>query len=91
MMGIGPGHICFIGSGRDDEDKLVNMVIANFLQRQMKRVAVLRGGYAAIHEASDASLEEAIADHDEERCLVCIQRHASGRTNGPKATNSASK
>lgn len=25
-------HLCFIGSGREEEDQYVNMVIANFLQ-----------------------------------------------------------
>ena len=28
----GGEHLCFMGSGREEEDQYVNMVVANFLQ-----------------------------------------------------------
>jgi TBC1 domain family member 23 len=39
-------HLCFIGSGREDEDQYVHMVVAHFLQRHSKYVSVVNGGYA---------------------------------------------
>ena len=34
----GGEHLCFMGSGREEEDQYVNMVVANFLQVQIKRI-----------------------------------------------------
>ena len=87
--GMGPNHICFVGSGRDEEDRVVNMVIANFLQRQMKRVSVLRGGFAAVHKASVGNLDEAIADHDEKHCMVCLDQLAGNDTVKDNRSNSS--
>lgn len=41
----GGEHLCFMGSGHDDEDKYVNMVVANFLQRKIKYISLALGGY----------------------------------------------
>lgn len=41
----GGEHLCFIGSGHDEEDKYVNMVVANFLQRKIKYISLALGGY----------------------------------------------
>ena len=41
-------HICFIGSGRDQEDQYVHMVVASFLQKRHQYVSLARGGYAGI-------------------------------------------
>ena len=38
-------HLCFIGSGREEEDQYVHMVVANFLQRHLAFVSVVAGGY----------------------------------------------
>ena len=37
--------MCFMGSGHDDEDKYVNMVVSNFLQRKINFVSLALGGY----------------------------------------------
>lgn len=37
--------MCFMGVGRDDEDKYVNMVVSNFLQRKINFVSLALGGY----------------------------------------------
>jgi len=39
-------HLCFIGSGREEEDQYVHMVVAYFLQRHLAFVSVVAGGYA---------------------------------------------
>lgn len=41
----GGQHLCFMGSGNDDEDKYVNMVVSNFLQRKINFVSLALGGY----------------------------------------------
>jgi hypothetical protein len=41
----GGEHLCFMGSGHDEEDKYVNMVVANFLQRKIKYISLALGGY----------------------------------------------
>lgn len=33
----GGEHLCFMGSGREEEDQYVNMVVANFLQVKLRR------------------------------------------------------
>ncbi len=39
-------QLCFMGSGRDEEDQYLHMVIASFLQKGMQYVSLARGGYA---------------------------------------------
>ncbi len=41
----GGEHLCFMGSGREEEDKYVRMVVAYFLQRNTKYVSIALGGY----------------------------------------------
>lgn len=44
----GGEHLCFIGSGHEDEDKYVNMVVSNFLQRKINFISLALGGYEAL-------------------------------------------
>jgi hypothetical protein len=41
----GGEHLCFVGSGREEEDQYVNMVVSSFLQRHVPKVGLLSGGY----------------------------------------------
>ena len=41
----GGEHLCFIGSGHDEEDKYVRMVVAYFLRHNTKYVSIASGGY----------------------------------------------
>jgi len=41
----GGEHLCFIGSGHEEEDKYVRMVVAYFLRRNTKYVSIASGGY----------------------------------------------
>jgi len=38
-------HLCFLGSGREQEDQYVNMVVAKFLQKAIPYVCIARGGF----------------------------------------------
>lgn len=49
----GGQHLCFMGSGQDDEDKYVNMVVSNFLQRKINFVSLALGGYTELEKAID--------------------------------------
>ena len=46
----GGQHLCFMGSGNDDEDKYVNMVVSNFLQRKINFVSLALGGYKELRQ-----------------------------------------
>jgi len=37
-----------MGSGREEEDQYVHMVVANFLQKKTKYVSFARGGYKGV-------------------------------------------
>lgn len=67
----GGEHLCFMGSGRLDEDQYMHMVVASFLQKNTQYVSVLTGGYAAIHEYFGQHTNEYLKDHDPLRCLMC--------------------
>lgn len=64
-------HLCFLGSGRDDEDMVVMMVVASFLQKGTQYVSLLTGGYRAIHEYFGDHMVDCLEDHDPVKCLVC--------------------
>ncbi|XP_031632147.1 TBC1 domain family member 23 [Contarinia nasturtii] len=68
----GGEHLCFMGSGRMDEDQYMHMVVASFLQKNTQYVSVLTGGYASIHEYFGHHTNEYLKDHDSMRCLMCI-------------------
>lgn len=67
----GGEHLCFLGSGRLEEDQYTHMVVASFLQKNTKYVSLLTGGYEAIHEYFGDSMIDCLEDHDPLRCLVC--------------------
>ena len=41
----GGEHLCFLGSGREQEDQYVVMVVAKFLQKAVPYVSLARGGF----------------------------------------------
>ncbi|CAF3202990.1 unnamed protein product [Rotaria socialis] len=47
----GGDHLCFMGSGRDEEDKYVRMVVAYFLRRNIKYISIASGGYRVLAKA----------------------------------------
>ena len=46
----GGEHLCFLGSGREQEDQYANMVIAKFLQKSIPYVSLARGGFLGRYE-----------------------------------------
>lgn len=39
----GGKHLCFLGSGRDEEDQYTHMVVASFLQKNTQYISMLMG------------------------------------------------
>ncbi|XP_061188960.1 TBC1 domain family member 23-like [Saccostrea echinata] len=76
----GGEHLCFIGSGREEEDQYVHMVIANFLQKHYQYVSFAKGGYQSLHEILKDRLSEGLTSHNPKHCIVC----------NPEACNSSS-
>lgn len=68
----GGEHLCFMGSGRLDEDQYMHMVVASFLQKNTQYVSVLTNGYASIHDYFGQHTNEFLKDHNPTRCLMCI-------------------
>lgn len=63
----GGEHLCFIGSGRGDEDdSYVHMVVASFLQKRHKYVSLLYGGYQSLHRyILDNRWDHYLVDHNQ--------------------------
>ncbi|UJR13830.1 hypothetical protein I4U23_000841 [Adineta vaga] len=49
----GGEHLCFMGSGNDEQDKYVRMVVAYFLQRNTKYISIASGGYRALAKVNE--------------------------------------
>ncbi|KAM3186752.1 hypothetical protein ACTXT7_003722 [Hymenolepis weldensis] len=65
-------HIVFMGSGRQAEDRVANMVIAHFLRLNTPYVSMVDGGYAAFHEAlGPLEFSRFLVSHDEDLCFIC--------------------
>ena len=41
----GGEHLCFLGSGRQEEDQYTHMVVASFLQKHTQYVSMVASGY----------------------------------------------
>ncbi|KAH9504514.1 hypothetical protein Btru_063009 [Bulinus truncatus] len=55
-------HLCFMGSGKEEEDQYVNMVVANILQKGKQYVSIAKGGYPALHNILKATSQNGVAD-----------------------------
>lgn len=67
----GGQNLCFMGSGRFDEDQYMHMVVASFLKKNTQYVSVLNGGYALIHDYYGQSVNECLNDHNPQLCMMC--------------------
>ncbi|XP_075676094.1 TBC1 domain family member 23 [Dermatophagoides pteronyssinus] len=71
----GGEHLCFIGSGRDDTDDYIHMVISSFLQKHHKYVSYLYGGFEVLHKTiMEKHLDHLLVDHNSKHCLCCVAR-----------------
>ncbi|CAG4986663.1 unnamed protein product [Parnassius apollo] len=64
-------HLCFVGSGRTEEDSYAHMVVASFLKKNTKHVSMLDGGFVAIHDYFGPHMTDCLEDHNVSTCLVC--------------------
>ncbi|XP_056642355.1 TBC1 domain family member 23 [Diorhabda sublineata] len=67
----GGEHLCFLGSGRNEEDQYTHMVVASFLQKHTQYVSLLMGGYIAVHNYFSDNIDEFLQDHNAKNCVVC--------------------
>nr|XP_018917468.1 PREDICTED: TBC1 domain family member 23 [Bemisia tabaci] len=78
----GGEHLCFLGCGQLEDDQYTHMVVASFLQKHTPFVCMVNGGYKAIHEYLDLSVDISLQDHSSDKCLVCCDKINS--MNSPK-------
>ncbi|KAL7295796.1 hypothetical protein TKK_0010846 [Trichogramma kaykai] len=67
----GGEHLCFLGSGRQEEDRYTHMVVASFLQKHTHYVSMVVNGYQAIHDYFGDEVISSLVDHNSQYCLVC--------------------
>lgn len=82
-------HLCFLGSGRMEEDQYTHMVIASFLQKHTHFVSMLKGGYQAIHEYFGEEVSLHLEEHKTQSCLACVPQQTD-TTSESIQTNSSS-
>jgi hypothetical protein len=63
--GEGGEHLCFLGSGREQEDQFVNMVVAKFLQNGTPYISLAQGGFAELLQLLGDRAETVLEDYDE--------------------------
>ncbi|XP_047992368.1 TBC1 domain family member 23 [Leguminivora glycinivorella] len=68
-------HLCFVGSGRTEEDSYAHMVIASFLKRNTKYISMLDGGFVAIHDYFGPHMTDCLEEHNPASCLVCAPQN----------------
>ncbi|KAI1278463.1 TBC1 domain family member 23 [Halotydeus destructor] len=78
----GGHHICFMGSGRNEEDQFTYMVISWFLQKNYKFISLAEGGYSSLHEMvmRNDQLDKYIVDHDGRHCVACTESVPNSRS-----------
>ncbi|XP_042900801.1 TBC1 domain family member 23 isoform X2 [Parasteatoda tepidariorum] len=65
-------HFCFMGSGREEEDQYVHMVVASFLRKHHSYVSLAQGGFSALHKIIPSNeLNSMLSFHSPKGCLVC--------------------
>ncbi|XP_046409529.1 TBC1 domain family member 23 [Neodiprion fabricii] len=77
----GGEHLCFLGSGRQEEDRYTHMVVASFLQKHTQYVSMVSLGYQAIHEYFGDEVVTNLVDHTSQYCLVCNANLSEANSN----------
>lgn len=84
----GGEHLCFLGSGRNEEDQYTHMVVASFLQKHTQYVSLLTGGYIAVHSYFIDNVGEYLHEHNPRVCIVCGPTYQNTFTNTVKSGQS---
>ena len=83
----GGQHLCFMGSGRDEEDQYVHMAVSWFLQNQNQYVSLADGGFQALHKVIKVEdVDKYITDHNPKKCLACLEQKSSQVNNSLKSS-----
>eukprot|EP00731_Ephydatia_muelleri_P024010 Em0016g281a len=64
----GGEHMCFLGSGREQEDQNMNMVVAKFLHKSIPHISLARGGFLELRSVLGVRIAECLEDYDQLRC-----------------------
>ncbi|XP_013187318.1 TBC1 domain family member 23 [Amyelois transitella] len=81
-------HLCFVGSGRTEEDSYAHMVVASFLKRNTKHVSMLDGGFVAIHDYFGPHMTDCLEEHNPTTCLVCAPNVNNNGSQQPENVSS---
>jgi hypothetical protein len=87
----GGKHLCFLGSGSDEDDKYVYMVVASFLQKHHQHVSLAHGGYSALHDlvVRNNTLDKFFTDHNRKHCLGCLKLQGVNASNALRSRSSS--
>ena len=85
----GGRHLCFLGSGRDEEDRYLNMVVAYFLQKKQEYVSIANGGYEQLHVflTENNLMNLYMTEHNRRYCLPCSKAHSIRSLSSDHSTN----
>jgi hypothetical protein len=76
-------HLCFLGSGREQEDQYVNMVVAKFLQKHVRYVSLARGGFLELLVVLGGRVGQVVEDYDASKCSVFYSESSFSSTASP--------
>ncbi|XP_071480206.1 TBC1 domain family member 23-like [Diadema antillarum] len=71
-------HLCFMGTGREEEDQYLHMVIANFLQRKIQSVSMASGGYSALLKLVEKESTSGMIDPVILKSVIISQPESAG-------------
>ncbi|XP_038062731.1 TBC1 domain family member 23-like isoform X2 [Patiria miniata] len=75
-------HLCFLGSGREEEDQYLHMVVANFLQKKTQYVSIVAGGFTALLKLIEKETSSTSADQSLKSCIISLPELAGSDDSG---------
>ncbi|XP_033641128.1 TBC1 domain family member 23-like isoform X2 [Asterias rubens] len=75
-------HLCFLGSGREEEDQYLHMVVANFLQKKTQYVSIVAGGFTALLKLIEKETSSGSADPSLKACIISQPERAGSDDSG---------
>ncbi|XP_022109072.1 TBC1 domain family member 23-like isoform X2 [Acanthaster planci] len=75
-------HLCFLGSGREEEDQYLHMVVANFLQKKTQYVSIVAGGFTALLKLIEKESSSSSADQSLKSCIISQPERAGSDDSG---------
>ncbi|XP_071806622.1 TBC1 domain family member 23-like isoform X1 [Asterias amurensis] len=75
-------HLCFLGSGREEEDQYLHMVVANFLQKKTQYVSIVAGGFTALLKLIEKETSSGSTDPSLKACIISQPERAGSDDSG---------